>query len=183
MESEPVPVSTGKTVPPPQPETAAERVTAEAPPEPLTTAKSAAQKDPRKVAAGRAGAAARKAKQQKLLDELREAKAALEPATPPVDVVPPERSAQAPPKDAAVPAVATTRQQQTAARTDWIPWIIGGLGLAGVVWFLRGNGFAITTRGVAAPPKASAPSPAGTAAKQPVASKQLETSSSPFYME
>ena len=158
-------------------------MTAEAPPEPLTITKSTAQKDPKKVAAGRAGAAARKAKQQKLLDELREAKAALEPATPPVDVVPPERSAQAPPKDAAVPAVATTRQQQTAARTDWIPWIVGGLGLAGVVWFLRGNGFAITSRGVAAPPKASAPSPAEAAAKRPPDAQQLKVSRDPFHME
>ena len=141
-------------------------------------------KDPKRVSAGRAGAAARNAKQQKLLDELRETKAALAPLT--------EREAARAPtttvvlKETADPEVAVSSDSQShtaAARTDWIPRIVGGLGLAGVVWFLHGNCFAIPSSGVAAPPKASAPSPAGTAAKQPVASKQLETSSDPFYME
>ena len=41
-------------------------------------------KDPKKVAAGRAGAAAKKAKQERLLEELRAAKEAIAPAATPV---------------------------------------------------------------------------------------------------
>ena len=79
-------------------------------------------KDPKKVAAGRAGAAACKAKQEKLLKELQEAKESIlsrgesgfksqeEPG--PVANVPQEKH-------------------------TWIPWILGAAGLVGVVIFQR----------------------------------------------
>ena len=84
-------------------------------------------KDPKKVAAGRAGAAARKAKQERLLKELRAAKRSLQPdavadaATPVADVVPKEQP--------------FAKQQPLLApadpvKADWTPWILVGAGLA-----------------------------------------------------
>lgn len=73
-------------------------------------------KDPKKQAAGRAGAAARKAKQERLLKELRAAKEAIAPATTPV-------------ADGAVTqSVKQLRAVEAAA--DWTPWILVGAGLA-----------------------------------------------------
>ena len=53
-------------------------------PAPVVASLTAKPKDPKKVAAGRAGAAARKAKQERLLEELRAAKEAIAPAATPV---------------------------------------------------------------------------------------------------
>ena len=56
----------------------------------------AKQKDPKKVAAGRAGAAARKAKHERLLEELRDGKEALREMDAPADApaaVPKEKPA------------------------------------------------------------------------------------------
>lgn len=100
-------------------------------------------KDPKKQAAGRAGAAARKAKQERLLEELRAAKEAIAPAATPVadgavakqqeqPVTGTTRSANqqrhsvsSAPADPGDPAL---RAAEAAA--DWTPWILVGAGLA-----------------------------------------------------
>lgn len=76
------------------------------------------QKDPKKVAAGRAGAAAKKANQEKLQAELREAKAYIQKAEqqPVVDHPP-----------APIPMVYPKESVSAGL------WIIGGLGLAGAI--------------------------------------------------
>ena len=101
-----------------------ERVTTPAP-VPVAASPTAKSKDPKKVAAGRAGAAARKAKQESLLEELRAAKQSLqteavaEAATPVADVVPKEQPMPAP-GDPGDPV-----------KADWTPWILlVGAGLA-----------------------------------------------------
>jgi hypothetical protein len=81
-------------------------------------------KDPNRVAAGKAGAAARKAKQERILAEMREAKSAL--AAPP----PPQLSSEeAPPQ-----SDKGKRTAPTAADLKWTPWIAGVLALAGIYW-------------------------------------------------
>jgi hypothetical protein len=92
------------------------------------TAKRSAQKDPKKQAAGKAGAAARKAKQERLLAQLRDAKATMRPDT-----------AVAPCAVEHAGATMDVAAQQPKAleivRTKcWTPWIIGAAGLAGVAW-------------------------------------------------
>ena len=81
------------------------------------------QKDPRKVEAGQKGAAARKAKQERLLEELRAAKQSLQPADAP-DAVP------QPPKQ-------QPKQQLAPPPTDWTPWILVGAGLAALAYTSR----------------------------------------------
>lgn len=80
------------------------------------TAPSSKVKNTKKVAAGKAGAAARKAKHEKLLAELRDVKA--------------EHSI----KEPAEPELPPPEPQPMEAKTDWAPWAIGGLGMVGVVW-------------------------------------------------
>lgn len=112
-------------------------------------------KDPKKQAAGRAGAAARKAKQERLLEELRAAKEAIAPAATPV-------ADGAVAKQQEQPVTGTTRsasrvnQQRHSvssapadpgdparsaaeAAADWTPWILVGAGLAalGVTYMSR----------------------------------------------
>ena len=106
-----------------------ERVTTPAP-VPVAASPTAKSKDPKKVAAGRAGAATRKAKQECLLEELRAAKQSLqteavaEAATPVADVVP---------KEQPMPA---TVDPGDPVKADWTPWILLiGAGLAALcVW-------------------------------------------------
>ena len=145
---------------PPPPETPVLKVTA--PP---------SQKDPKKVAAGRAGAAARKAKQAHLLEELRKAKESMRNKD---YGAPPDREVEdfvAPPRreedEKAAPALRTARFTNT--------WIIGvvaaGLGLA--YW-------AASQRAPVDPPvppkKSSMPPVDGP-------SRQLKVEPNPFYME
>ena len=77
-------------------------------------------KDPRKVAAGRAGAAARKAKQEeRLLEQLRAAKESFRP---------PAGEASIPPKEADSKDQEHTDKRPEHNRevlTSWTPWIIG----------------------------------------------------------
>ena len=98
------------------------------------------QKDPKKVAAGRAGAAARKAKQERLLEELRAAKEAIAPAATPVadgavakqqeqPVTGTARSASRV-KQQPLPAPADPGDPVAEAAADWTPWILVGAGLA-----------------------------------------------------
>ena len=74
-------------------------------------------KDPKNVATGRAGAAARRVRQESLLAELRAAKEAINPRSEAV----------------ATRSVAGTlgEQQQPDVKADWTPWLLfGGAGLA-----------------------------------------------------
>ena len=104
-------------------------------------------KDPKKQAAGRAGAAARKAKQERLLEELRAAKEAIAPAA----TGSPGSAADGAPKEQPVTGTARSasrvKQQRHSvssapadpgdparsaaeAAADWTPWILVGAGLA-----------------------------------------------------
>ena len=79
-------------------------------------------KDPQKQAAGRAGAAARKVKQERLLEELRDAKERITPAA----------SAVTSDKQQPMPAHANPGDP---LKSDWAPWILVGAGLAALcVW-------------------------------------------------
>ena len=110
-------------------------------PAPVPVSSSAASptakpKDPKKVVAGRAGAAARRAKQQALLEELRAAKHSLQPeaeaATPVADVVVADGMSQQ-----EQPVVKQQPMPAPAAdvKADWTPWILVGAGLAALcVW-------------------------------------------------
>ena len=101
-------------------------------------------KDPKKVAAGRAGAAARKAKQERLLEELRAAKQSLQPeavaetATPVADVVVAKQQEQPVadvPSQQPMPAPADPVVALQHVQADWTPWILVGAGLAALcVW-------------------------------------------------
>ena len=73
-------------------------------------------KDPKKVAAGRASAAARKAKQERLLEQLRGAKESFRP--PAGDGTP----ANIPPKEADQEQ-AVSRPECREGLTNWTPWI------------------------------------------------------------
>ena len=126
-------------------------------------------KDPKNVAAGRAGAAARKAKQEeRLLEQLRASKESFSP--PEGDGT----SANIPPKEAAaVPA--DKRPERREGLTNWTPWVVGACFAGGALVLLR-NAQTRNPAAVAAAPVDSAP-------KQPApGAKQLKTRD-PFYME
>ena len=91
------------------------------------------QKNPQKVAAGRAGAAARKAKHEKILAELREAKAPLQRQDDRETVGPSQQSCQEGEPAHEIPP----SQPDTTCRTDWVPalLVIAGMGVAGGVWW------------------------------------------------
>ena len=78
-------------------------------------------KDPKKVAAGRAGAAAWKAKQERLLKQLQGAKESFRP--PAGDGTP----ANIPPKEADQEQAvsADKRPEHREGLTNWTPWIVG----------------------------------------------------------
>ena len=88
-------------------------------------------KNPKKVEAGRAGAAARKAKQERLLEELRAAKQSLqseavaEAAMPVADIVVAKQQPVA--KQQSLPAPADPADP---VKADWTPWLLFGAGLA-----------------------------------------------------
>lgn len=119
-------------------------------------------KDPKKVAAGRAGAAARKAKQERLLEELRGAKEKLhdtndasDGGTPDVAVshvtVPHDAAGVVAAQRSHVSVTATVAEQRQhqqhvekqheqehhgnlpGGQRSWIPWIIGGCLAGGIV--------------------------------------------------
>ena len=145
-------------------------------------------KDPQKVAAGRAGAAARKAKQERLLEELRAAKEAIAPAATPVaDEAPKEqpvtgttcRVEQQPMPAPADPVVALQH-----VKADWTPWILVGAGLAALcVW--RSPLVKLTERQQKQqhPDAArSASSGASQPPPTPRCAQHLKVSDDPFYM-
>ena len=125
---------------------------------------SAGKKNPKKVAAGRAGAAAKKAKHDKLLEELRAAKESLRGPKPmEVDVPPPS-----------VP-----KEEQTCDMSDssvpstgsMVPWIIGVAGLLGLAFILKSTN-------LLAPSPQVLPRTKSTGSAQ-----QLKVPRNPFYME
>ena len=126
-------------------------------------------KDKKKVVAGRASAAAQKAKQEeRLLEQLREAKESFRP--PAGD----DTSANIPPKEVA--AVSADKQpERSEGLTNWTPWVVGAC-LAGRALVFLGNAQMRSPASVAA-------APIDSATKQPALSaKQLKTRD-PFYME
>ena len=127
-------------------------------------------RDPKKVAAGRAGAAARKTHQEeRLLQQLRVAKEPFRPPPPP----PPPHTHTAAPANISPPSEADQAVSQPERReglTNWAPWVIGACLAGGALVFLR------QTRSPATGPVDSAP-------MQPAPdAKQLKTRD-PFYME
>ncbi len=104
-----------------------ERVTT---PAPVITSPTARPKDPKKVAAGRAGVAARRARQESLLAELRAAKAAIAPAATPVA----DETVTQSVKQQEQPVTSVKQQPMPApadpVKADWTPWILVGAGLA-----------------------------------------------------
>ena len=113
-------------------------------------------KDPKKVAAGRAGAAARKAKQEeRLLEQLRAVKEPFRPPSRPHSPPPTHTHTAAPanvPPKAADQAV--FRPERREGLTNWTPWIVGACLTGAALLFLR------QTRSPAGP--------VGSAPKQPV---------------
>ena len=88
-------------------------------------------KDPKKVAAGRAGAAARKAKQEeRLLEQLRVAKESFR--HPAGDGT----STNIPPKEAAAVS-ADKRPERREGLTNWTPWVVRACLAGGALVFLR----------------------------------------------
>ena len=158
-------------------------------PAPVPVSSSAASltakpKDPKKVVAGRAGAAARRAKQQALLEELRAAKQSLQPdavaeaATPVADVVVTQsvkQQEQPVAKQRPMPAPAAD------VKSDWTPWILVGAGLAALcVW--RSPLVKLTER----QQKQQHPEARSSGASQPPptprCAQHLKVSDDPFYM-
>ena len=127
------------------------------------------------MAAGRAGAAARKAKQEeRLLEQLRAAKESFRP--PPHSHPHPAAPANIPPKEA---DQAVSRPERREGLTNWTLWIVGASLTGGALVFLR-NAQTRSPASVAAGPVDSAP-------KQPVdkppqPDRQLKASPDPFYM-
>ena len=126
-------------------------------------------KDPKKVVAGRAGAAARKAKQERVLEELRAAKASLKHS------------------DTSHAATKQRHDEPTpkpAQRHDTSPWtslIIVGAGLAAIGYMLNMRANRHKTRSVVTQ---SAEKVASADAQQQLPdTPQLKVSTDPFYMQ
>ena len=82
--------------------------------------------DPKKVAAGRAGAAARKVKQEeRLLEQIRAAKESFRPTAAPANI---------PPKEA---DQAVSRPERREGLTNRTPWIVGVCLTGGALVFLQ----------------------------------------------
>ena len=119
------------------------------------------------MAAGRAGAAARKAKQEeRLLEQLRAAKGSFRPTAAPANI---------PPKEA---DQAVSRPERREGLTNWTLWIVGACLTDGALVFLR------QTRS----PASVAAGPVYSATKQrvdkpPRPDRQLKPGPDPFYME
>ena len=140
-------------------------------------------KDPKKVAAGRLGAAARRARQESLLAELRAAKAAIaEAATPVADIVVAKQQEQPVAKQQPMPAPAAD------IKADWTPWILVGAGLAALcVWRSLTPGLSVKqTVSGARQQKQLHPEACSLGASQPPptlhGAKHLKVPDDPFYM-
>ena len=150
-------------------------------PVPVAASPTAKSKDPKKVAAGRAGAAARKAKQESLLEELRAAKQSLqteavaEAATPVADDVVAKQQEQPVAKQQPMPAPGDPGDP---VKADWTPWILLiGAGLAALcVW--RSPLVKLTER----QQKQQHPEARSSGAATPRCAQHLKVPDDPFYM-
>lgn len=137
-------------------------------------------KDPKKVAAGRAGAAARKAKQEQLLEQLRTAKETFRP--------PAGEASMPPPKEAVSKGPGYNRGGCCTATTNWAPWIIGACLTGGAIAFLRHTQISQVAPASAAvgpvdcAPKLVACCKATTQQDKPPGARQLKVGD-PFHME
>ena len=153
--------------------TEVERVTAPSP--------TARTKDPKKQAAGRAGAAARKTKQERLLEELRTAKEAIAPAATPVaDEAPKEQPVTQSVKQQPMPAPADPACSAAEAAADWTPWILVGAGLAALcVWHVVPMSRSLTPSGASQPDGVALHDGTSTT---PRCAQHLKVPDDPFYM-
>ena len=169
-----------------------ERVTTPAP-VPVAASPTAKSKDSKKVAAGWAGAAARKAKQESLLEELRAAKQSLQPeavaetATPVADVVVAKQQEQPVAKQQPKPAPADPVVALQHVKSDWTPWILVGAGLAALcVTYMSRSPLVKLTERQQKQQHPEARSSGATLARQPPATprgaQQLKVTD-PFHME
>lgn len=154
------------------------------------------QKDPKKVAAGRAGAAARKAKQERVLEELRTVKATLKGSCEASDT-----TCQAKPQEHCDTAHSAAGGQgkdkngsdipseHLAARhyvssTSWTPWILAIAGIAAVGMYAS-----CRVKPGMMPLQATSSLTARQAPKnelsslQPPVTQHLKVGKDPFYME
>lgn len=126
-------------------------------------------KNPKKVAAGKAGAVAKKVKQEKILKELRAAKGSFHP---------PAGEAE----EETLVHAGKQRAPLDATRGDWTPWIIGACLAGGILIYTQLPARAKLTQ---TEPNPSAPLSA-TSRQQPVVAngvgKQLDKRD-PFHME
>ena len=122
----------------------------------------ARQKDPKKVAAGLAGAASRKAKQAHLLEELRKAKDSQR-----------NTSGAPPSEDSASPPTRARGTPPPAPRADGsiTPWVIGVAACLGLAYWAASRRAPVNPP--APPQKQATPPPA----------QQLKVAHNPFYME
>lgn len=114
-------------------------------------------KDPKRVKAGLRSAEVRKQKAADIeaqLEKLSQLKTQM-------------WDAQAPTAERVPEPQITVSQEPVVEQRDWTPWIVGGLGLAAVGWYL-------------VKPKTSTP---GRAVKQPAPPATLLKTRDPFYME
>ena len=131
------------------------------------------------MAAGRAGAAARKAKQERLLQELRAAKEAIAPAATgsPGSVADEAVTETTSRRVKPMPApVADTKCQAT----DWTPWILVGAGLAALcVWHVVPMSRSLTPSGASQPDGVALHDGTSTT---PRCAQHLKVPDDPFYM-
>ena len=120
-------------------------------------------KDPKHVAAGRAGATARKAKQDELLEQLRGVKESFRPPAAP------------PPKE----EQAVFRPERREGLTNWTQWIVGACLTGGALMFLP-RLRATQTKSPAGPVDSA---PKSRVNKPPRPDRQLKPGPDPFYME
>ena len=157
-------------------------------PVPVVASPTAKSKDPKKVAAGRAGAAARRARQESLLAELRAAKEAIAPAATPV-------ADEAVTQTRSVSCEATKQQPMPApvdpgdhVKADWTPWILlVGAGLAALcVTYMSRSPLVKLTEPQQKQQHPEARSSGATLARQPPATprcaQHLKVPDDPFYM-
>ena len=118
------------------------------------------QKNPKKVAAGRAGAASRKAKQERLEEKLRKATEAQVGVT-----------GNPQPEDSSTPPTSPTASPPLFGDSK-ITWAIGLAAVIGLAYFATQP-----------PVKPPAPPPAAPAPETPKPAKQLKVTQDPFHME
>ena len=120
-------------------------------------------KDPKKVAAGRAGAASKKIKHERLLEELRAAKESL------------NSQQQEKKKNDEMRCVTVSSTTQDAG--SMTPWILGAAGLVGLVFW------AASQRARPSLPTTHQPAPAKLITPSALSTDKQLKNTDPFYME